>query len=80
MPFNIDAKAGPDVARLAADTRTEFERLRTIGVTKVTSVPMGDLPLDGSRNLAIASGTSNGIVPVFWDGSGWFFMDGTPLT
>ena len=80
MPFNVDPKAGPEVSRLAADTRAEFEKLRTTGIAKVASIPMADLPTDGSKNMAIAFGTSNGTVPVFWDGANWNFMDGTAVS
>ncbi len=80
MPFNVDSRAGPEVARLANETRTEFERLRAAGIAKVASIAMADLPIDGSKNIAIASGTSNGTVPVFWDGANWNFMDGTTVS
>lgn len=80
MPFNVDSRAGPEVVRLANDTRTAFDQLRINGIAKVGTVPMASLPTDGSKNIAIASGTSNGTVPVFWDGAGWKFMDGTTVT
>ena len=45
----MSTQSRPEVARLANETRTEFERLRAAGIAKVASIAMADLPIDGSK-------------------------------
>ena len=74
MSYKVDAAKNPEMARFAREVSTDFERLRVDGVGKVTRGVLGSLPTDNSINYAIVSGTSNGTVPAYFDGTDWRFV------
>ncbi len=75
MPDTVNAAKNPDLASYARSVETEFKTFRVAGLGKLPMVQVDALPTDNSINFVLASGTTRGTVPVYFDGASWFFLD-----
>ncbi len=81
MPFSVSPLAGADVSRLAADTKLEFDRLRSGGIGVISYVDVLDLPTDGSLTAVVTTDANGVRVVAAFDGVGaWISMlDGSQV-